>query len=548
MPEVGALICRASRPLCARSRSNFAFARLRCLATMSASAAVIVGLRLGFGLAQLQLAIRHYQLRLLELQLRHQVALSEIELRAIQVVPRLHHRRLVLLLRDLLLRLHLRDLGVGLLQLRELLLHPLLQRRRIELDEHVAGLHGRPVFCQLDDLELARLRRRREHDRLRRPDVPAELEVVDEVSPHDVDHGDIGRNVRARRHHETAGDHDDATAATIAMRLLTKRRKVITSACPIFLRDDVPLGEALRDDRLVGVRAGQRDVLSFEAPATLHPDESLRALVRDRVERDDERAGRARELHVERRREVRHEVRMRAVDADEDDEIPDLRREIRLNADRRDLIDVSGKLQVRIGVQADAYGLTDAQLVDVGLIHPSAHPHRRRIHDIDDGDAGANLVAFLDFRHVAVLPGRLDHGNAVDRGLDEHAIGVRGGLLHRGLGAVAANLENLDVGGSRLAFEVIGLLQLNELGTRFLESKQVLFSLDLRDHLVLHDLELGTLLCAFGLLERAVVRRFRGVLLRAPLANLLFEIVQLRLLVERVAICSCRSNSTSRSP
>ena len=65
----------------------------------------LVGLRLRFGLAQLQLGVGHGQLRLLVLELRHQVALSEIELRAIEVVPRLHHRRLVLLLRDPLLRL-----------------------------------------------------------------------------------------------------------------------------------------------------------------------------------------------------------------------------------------------------------------------------------------------------------------------------------------------------------------------------------------------------------------------------------------------------------
>ena len=109
---------------------------------MSASAAVLSDFAFGFGLAQLLLGIGDDQLRLLVLELRHQVALSEIELRAIEVVPRLHHRRLVLLLRDPLLRLHLRDLGVGLLQLRQLLLHPLLQRGRIELDEHVARLHG----------------------------------------------------------------------------------------------------------------------------------------------------------------------------------------------------------------------------------------------------------------------------------------------------------------------------------------------------------------------------------------------------------------------
>ena len=68
-----------------------------------------------------------------------------------------------------------------------------------------------------------------------------------------------------------------------------------------------------------------------------------------------------------------------------------------------------------------------------GLVHPRPHPHRRRIDDIDDRDAGADLVSFLDLRHVAALPGRLDHGDALDRGLDQHAFGVRRGLLHGGL-------------------------------------------------------------------------------------------------------------------
>ena len=95
------------------------------------------------------------QLRLLVFELRHEVALAEIELGAIEVVSRAHHRGLVLLRRDPLLRLHLRDLGVGLLQLGLLLLHPLPQRRRVELDEDVARLHRAAVLHELQDLQLA---------------------------------------------------------------------------------------------------------------------------------------------------------------------------------------------------------------------------------------------------------------------------------------------------------------------------------------------------------------------------------------------------------
>ena len=112
-----------------------AFARLRCLRhdVGFGRGLVRLGFRLGF--AQLQLGIGDASLACSYSSFETEIALPEIELGAIEVVARLHHRRLILLLGDLLLRLDLGDLGVGLLQLGQLFLHALLQRGGIELDE-----------------------------------------------------------------------------------------------------------------------------------------------------------------------------------------------------------------------------------------------------------------------------------------------------------------------------------------------------------------------------------------------------------------------------
>ena len=108
--------------------------------------------------------------------------------------------------------------------------------------------------------------------------------------------GTFGDHVRARRHHETAGDDHDGDGRHDRHAPVRETAERHRRGLPDIAGDDIPFGEPLRDDRLVGVRAGQRDVLALERSAALHPDEGLRAVVRDCVERDDERSGRAREL------------------------------------------------------------------------------------------------------------------------------------------------------------------------------------------------------------------------------------------------------------
>ena len=84
------------------------------------------------------------------------------------------------------------------------------------------------------------------------------------------------------------------------------------------------------------------------------------------------------------------------------------------------------------------------------------------------------------------------------------------------------------------ALQVVGRLELLELGLGFLERLRVLLGLDLRQHLVLDDLELRAPERALRLHELAVVLGPRRAVLGLLLPDLLFEIVQLDASVERV--------------
>src|SRR6185503_4335402 len=149
---------------------------------------------------------------------------------------------------------------------------------------------------------------------------------------------------------------------------------------------------------------------------------------------------------------------------------------------------------------------------------------------------GTHFVPFHELGHVAaVLPGRLDHGDAGQRRRDQHLLGVRLRLPHVGGGAVAADLEDPDVGGGGAALEVVGFLQLLQLGFRFLEGERVLLGLDLRKHVVLHELESRLLLRALRLRERAVVAGARRHFLGLALLDLLLEVGQLGAPIQRVA-------------
>ena len=102
-------------------------------------------------------------------------------------------------------------------------------------------------------------------------------------------------------------------------------------------------------------------------------------------------------------------------------------------------------------------------------------------------------------------------------------------------GPVASDLENPHVGFGGAALQIVGLLQLLESRCSLFERQRILLGLDLRQHFVLEHLEFRALERRLGLLQGAVIGRARGGFLRASLANLLFEIVELGLLVEGVA-------------
>ncbi len=75
--------------------------------------------------------------------------------------------------------------------------------------------------------------------------------------------------------------------------------------------------------------------------------------------------------------------------------------------------------------------------------------------------------------------------------IDGHPLGVALGLAHRVLGAIAADLQDLEVRFGRFPLEGVGRLQLIQGRLRLLDGEVVLLRLDARQQLVLGRLELG---------------------------------------------------------
>jgi hypothetical protein len=114
IPADGARSSRLSRPCSARAQVEQGL-----LALAAARGDVRLGRRRvrldrRLELAQTLLGVGERQLRLLVLDARHGVALVDVELRPLDVVPGPHERRRVLLLDELGLRARLLDLGVRL--------------------------------------------------------------------------------------------------------------------------------------------------------------------------------------------------------------------------------------------------------------------------------------------------------------------------------------------------------------------------------------------------------------------------------------------------
>ena len=168
-----------------------------------------IGRSLGFDLAHLLLRVGHGELRLLVFHARHDVALAEVESRAIQFVARVRHVGPILLLGDPLLRLDLLDFPFGLFQLGLLFLQPLPERRGVELDDDVAGLHGAAVPGEPDDLQLACAHRRREDRGPGGANLSADFHVIDEVSLRHDRRRKVGCRANPRRERESPGGHDE---------------------------------------------------------------------------------------------------------------------------------------------------------------------------------------------------------------------------------------------------------------------------------------------------------------------------------------------------
>ena len=317
-----------------------------------------------------------------------------------------------------------------------------------------------------------------------------------------------------------------------------RRRAIIVTARPLTdtLRAiTTPSSRPDAEHRLVRVERADGDRAILEAAAALDADERRVAVLTKRVARD--RRSRAACARASRRATPTD----RASGSDASPCTSTSTMKVRTFAESTE-VTPSGEIcatrpskkSVGIGVEADADGLPDLQLVDVGLVDARTHPHRVRIDDVDDRHAGADFLAFLHLRHVVALPDRLHDRHAANRRMDGHAFGVAGRLPLRVGGAVAADLEDADVGFGGAALQLVGGLELLQRRLRLLERQRVLLGVDLRQQLVLAHFELRAADRALGERHLAVVVRPRGALLRFALRDLLLEILQLGAAIERV--------------
>ena len=218
MPPAGALSCRFLRPCSARRRSKSAFSRLCRLPDTSASAPVLSDLIFSASSSSfwsasstMSFACSFSILETVSPFVTSSLARCRSYFAFISAVEFCSS-----VMRACAVRLL--DLGVGLLELRLLLLHGPLQRGPVELDDDVPRLDDRAALHQLDDLQLAGIHRRGEHDRLERPDLAADFQRVDELPGDDLRGREVGQRPATRGDEQAddgdgdddAGDHDVA--------------------------------------------------------------------------------------------------------------------------------------------------------------------------------------------------------------------------------------------------------------------------------------------------------------------------------------------------
>src|SRR5712692_6682972 len=288
----------------------------------------------------------------------------------------------------------------------------------------------------------------------------------------------------------------------------------------------------LQHDVGIAHRPGHHSAL-LETAAAHDPHVALTVLAEHSVQRRHQRAGPALELHIHRRRKVGRQLRVATLDDEESRKGVHLLGESAGDANRRNPLEPAGKNHSAIRVEPHLDRLSHAQHGDIGLVHFGAHLHGRRIHHLEEGHAGAHLVALLHFRHLPALPRGDHHGYAVHRRANGHLFGVGLRVLH-GVGcAVALDLEPADLGSRSQALQLIRFPELFPPGARFFQIQLVFLGLDAREDFVLAHVEFGGLHGVYGRRDFGVVVRFGGGLVGLFLLDLLDEIAVLGLSVKR---------------
>jgi hypothetical protein len=195
----------SASPRCARSRSKIAFSRLRWRALMSASAAVLSDLIAPRARAAAASASASGQLRLLELDPRDVSPFCTSSFaRSMSYCARISAVAFCSSTRRACAR-GLLDLGVGLLQLRLLLLHVRWSVDPSNCTSTSPGFTIVPFFARVRIWSSPDCIGEVEHERLERPDLAADLEQVGEVAAGDLHCRHVGHRAPAHAD-EDAGD------------------------------------------------------------------------------------------------------------------------------------------------------------------------------------------------------------------------------------------------------------------------------------------------------------------------------------------------------
>ena len=169
-------------------------------------------LLLGFG--EPRLRILQHKLVLLAHHSREKFGWHDVELGPPNVVARLRHVGLRLLLLNTELRPRLADFLLRLLELGAPVVERTFDGHRIEPDDDIAFFDRHAVFSELDDLKVSSAgRRHRQRDRTHGLDLAAYLQIVDELAFDDGRGRHVDRRAAAKRAAHARNGADDGDAS-----------------------------------------------------------------------------------------------------------------------------------------------------------------------------------------------------------------------------------------------------------------------------------------------------------------------------------------------